>query len=66
MIYDIFNKMKKKMKQTSIFSVKQININIEKINQCSFVIEIINIERILINQKTKKKDNVMISCQSLS
>ncbi len=58
--------MKKKMKQTSIFSVKQININIEKINQCSFVIEIINIERILINQKTKKKDNVMISCQSLS
>jgi hypothetical protein len=70
MIEIIFNKMKKEMKfnivkQTSIFNVKRNNINIKIINQDCLVIKTISVERILFNQK-EKKNNVTITCHSLS
>jgi hypothetical protein len=69
MIEDILNKMKIEMKfsiikQTSIFSVERNNINIKTANQDCLVIKTIS-ERILFNQK-KRRDNVTISCHSLS
>jgi hypothetical protein len=60
--------MKQEMKtkiKTSIFSVDRNIINIKTINQDSFVTKTINVEKILINQKSKK-NNVTISCQSFS
>jgi hypothetical protein len=70
MIKNILNKMKIKMKfsiikQTSIFSVEQNNINIKTINQDCFIIKTINVETILSNQK-KRKNSVTISCHSFS
>jgi hypothetical protein len=51
------------IKQTSTFNVERNNINTKTINKDSFVIKIFNVERILINHK-RKRNNVMISCQS--
>ncbi len=50
--------MKKKMKtkiKSSICNIDWNIINIKKINQDFFVIKIINVEKILINQKSKKE-----------
>jgi predicted metal-dependent hydrolase len=70
MIEDILNKMKIKMKfsiikQTSILNVKRNYINVKTANQDCFVIKVINVERILFNQK-QKKNNVTISYHSFS
>jgi hypothetical protein len=53
------------IKQTSIFSVEQNNINTKTANQDCLVIKTTSVERILFNQN-KKKNNVTISCQSSS
>jgi hypothetical protein len=58
LIQKIVNKMKKEMKikdKTSIFSVDRNIINIKAVNQDSFVTKKTNVERILINQKSKKE-----------
>jgi hypothetical protein len=60
MIDDVLNKMKKEMKfniikQTSILNVERNNINIKTVHQDCFVIETINVERILFNQKRKRR-----------
>jgi hypothetical protein len=69
-IEDILNKMKIEMKfsiikQISTFNVERNNINVKTTSQDCLVIKKISVERILFNQK-KKKDNVTISCHSLS
>jgi hypothetical protein len=54
----ILNKMKKEIKtklKSSIFNVDRNIINIKAVNQDSFVIKTINVEKILINQKSKKR-----------
>ncbi len=61
--------MKKEMKtkdKTSIFSVDRNITNIKAVSQDSFVTKTISVERILTNQKSRKKSNVTISCQSSS
>jgi hypothetical protein len=60
MIEDILNKMKIEMKfsiikQTSIFSVERNNINIKTVSQDCFVIKTISVERILSNQKKRRR-----------
>jgi hypothetical protein len=69
LIQKILNKMKKEMKtkdKTSIFSVDRNITNIKAVSQDSFVTKTISVERILTNQKSRKKSNVTISCQSSS
>jgi hypothetical protein len=70
LIKNTLNEMKKEMKfniikQTSIFSVEQNNINLKTINQDCLVIKTISVERILFNLN-KRENNVTISCQSSS
>jgi hypothetical protein len=58
LIQKILNKMKKEMNSTiksSIFSVDRNFINIKTTNQDSFVIKTISVERILSNQKKRKR-----------
>jgi hypothetical protein len=54
MIEDILNKMKKEM-QNSILSVERNNINIKTANQDCFVTKTTSVERILSNQKKRRK-----------
>jgi hypothetical protein len=70
MIENILNKMKIKtkfsiIKQTSISSVERNYTTVKTANQDCFVTKVTSVERILSNQK-QKKNNVTISCHSLS
>jgi hypothetical protein len=68
LIQKILNRMKKETNSTiklSIVNVDRNFINIKTVNQDSFVIKTISVERILFNQK-KRKNSVTISCHSLS
>jgi uncharacterized protein YlxP (DUF503 family) len=68
LIRKILNRMKKKMKlmiKSSIFSVDRNFIKIKTVSQDSFVSKTTSVERILSNLK-KRRDNVTISCHSLS
>jgi hypothetical protein len=69
-VEDILNKMKIKMKfniikQISIFNVERNYINVKTTNQDCLVIKIINVEKILFNQK-KRRNSVTISCHLFS
>jgi hypothetical protein len=59
-VENILNKMKIEMKfsiikQTSIFNVERNNINVKTVNQDCFVTRATSVEKILFNQKRKRK-----------